>query len=140
MALSANKERHVQKPENARIRNMDVAAATTIYAGAIVAADAAGNAIAAPAAQNAEFMGVAVRGYANAGAITTDLPLAVEISQVERFAIVGATDANLGLPAYYVDDETVTVAVPADLTTQVGTILQVLSATSVRVDTAKSIT
>ena len=129
MALAADLVRKMQYPQPI-IRNLNVAAAETIYKGAIVAIDAAGDAIAAPAAQNEEFVGIAEESYDNsAGAITTGNPLQVRCSGLVEMTLAAVTDADLGKAVYYVDDETGTVTAPADKTTRVGTVARVISAT-----------
>jgi hypothetical protein len=139
MALSANKTRTVQKPELSKKRNLNVAASTTIYRGAIVCKDASGNAVAAPAGQTLDFMGVAIDGYDNTVALaTTERELALETGHLELFTFDAAIDdTDLGSPVWYKDDGTVTLTDPTS-TTQMG-ILQRVKATPLGwVDLSKS--
>lgn len=102
-----------------------VAASVTIFAGAIVAIDASGNLIPAPAAQNAECVGIAQDGYVNGASITTTKPVTVCRGQQQHLLLsTTPTQADVTKPVYYVDDASVTLSAPADVTTQVGRITE----------------
>lgn len=135
-ALTAAKIRFAQLQEGSSTRNVDVAAGAVIWQGAIVAGTATG-AVPAPGAQNEPFIGIAKFSYDNTGAaLTTDQPLELEVGQMELLTLsTTPVQDDLGKPVYYVDDQTVTLTPPADLTTRVGTIARIKSGSLIYVNT-----
>lgn len=125
MALTKAKRRITRLPDSNPTRGMQVAASVEIFAGAIVAMDASGFAIPAPATQDAEFAGIAKEGFDNSASLTEtdEKELEIEAGHLEKI-LLNTTPAltDIGKAVYYVDDEKVTFTAPADLTTRVGTI------------------
>lgn len=105
MALTADRD----TPERAGVDfSFPVAAATKIYAGALVALDAAGDAVPGSAATTLTAVGRADEQVDNTGA-AGDKVIAVR-KGVFRFVNSGTdpiTRAEIGADAYIVDDETV---------------------------------
>ncbi|MEY9717863.1 hypothetical protein ABIA22_000353 [Sinorhizobium fredii] len=91
-------------------RRFPVAAATVIYAGAMVALNAAGNAVPVTTALNLKGVGRAERRADNAGGAAGDVSADVSAG-IFRFANSAAADAitqaDIGSDCYGVDDQTV---------------------------------
>ena len=104
MALSADRNTPKRKGSN---RNDPLAAATKIYAGALVCLDAAGNAVPGSTAVGLTARGVAQEQIDNSAGAAGDLRIESR-SGVHRFKNDASIDrANIGDTAYIVDDETV---------------------------------
>ncbi len=100
-----------------------VAAGAVFHAGALVVLDAAGNAAPATAAAGLISRGVAQEAADNSGGADGDISVAVR-KGVFPLANGGAiTRANIGDPAYIVDDQSVTEASAGS--SAVGTIVDV---------------
>ncbi len=121
-ALAADRD----TPHKYKERKVDMAmaAATTIYLGALVCADAAGNAVPASDTAGLFVMGRAEEQVVNAGAAGAKrIPVA---KGVFRFANDGnITQANVGDDATVVDDQTVGLAAGTTNDIIVGRIEQV---------------
>ncbi|MCK3776463.1 hypothetical protein MZK49_06940 [Ensifer sesbaniae] len=91
-------------------RRIAVAAATVIYAGAMVALNAAGNAVPVSTALNLKGVGRAERRADNAGGAAGDVAVDVGVG-IYRYANSAAADAitqaDIGSDCYGVDDQTV---------------------------------
>ncbi len=145
MALTANKETITVRPDMLKpVRNMNVASATEIFAGAMVVVDGSGDAINAPATGALLWMGFARNFVNNTGAATTDTPLLVEKGAVEQLTMdSGPSDVDLGKPVYYTDDDEISLTIVPSTGvagSQVGVLHSIVSGTTVLVDTQKSIT
>jgi hypothetical protein len=143
MALTAHKSRKIKDPDDIKVRNMNVAASTVIYNGAIVAIDGSGDVTPAPASQATQVVGIARNGFDNSASLTatTDRPLVVEIGQVELFEFDAAIDdTDVGSAVWYVDDEQVSTTNPATIAgAQIGTLLRVEATPNGWVDTSKAV-
>jgi hypothetical protein len=125
-------------PIGGRVSNCDyssigVAAATTIYKGTLICANAAGEAVDAENLQEFSLLGVARDTVVNAGDANA---YAVEYwtSGQFDFTIAATADATyLGLPVYVSDNQTVTLT-PTAYLGAVGIIRKINSSTSVRVE------
>lgn len=138
-ALTVNKKRRPQT-NFSRNRKFKVAATTEIFEGAMVAIDAAGNLV--PASGILRFVGIAAHDFDNsAGAITVDRVIAVNIGQIEQVnAGVAPDPEDIGLPAFFTDDNTITITppiAPALQNAMVGTLYDIISGTTVEIDTSK---
>lgn len=106
-ALSADKNTPQRTGER---RSLLVAAATVIYAGAMVALNAAGNAVPVTTALNLKGVGRAERRADNSGGAAGDISVDVSAG-IFRFANSAAADAitqaDIGADCYGVDDQTV---------------------------------
>jgi hypothetical protein len=106
MALTDNTVHEFQRPDNAKRRQMNVAASTTIYKGAFVVIDGSGNVINAPVTGANVFVGIAENYYANTVASpTTDEPLTVRFEDLLKHAVTGGTAANITAKVYYTDND-----------------------------------
>lgn len=107
MALTADR--------NTPYRNGDtisapVAASTVIYAGALVCADASGNAVPGATATTLTYLGRASEHVDNSAGSAGDVSIAIDHGKAFAFKNSGAdavTQVSLGKPCYIVDDETV---------------------------------
>ncbi len=132
-AASANRE---ARRTDGKLKSFLVAAATTIYKDTLVGVNADGYLVPMSDAAGLSFVGVAAEYVTNAGANGAKRCL-VRRDGEYTFAYAGgnATQANVGDLVYAQDDQTVDE--DASLTTNdypVGHIVEVLSATEVRVD------
>jgi len=112
------------------------AAVDIIYQGALVSYNGAG--YAAPASNTAGevFAGVAVDKVDNSGGSAGDLDVVLETEGTFEFNFQGtAAQTDVGLLAYVVDDNTVSVTTKATAAVQVvvGRIVEFISTTKVRV-------
>ena len=125
MALSADRN---TPRKNGDIRTIAVAAATTIYAGALVCINAAGNAVPGSAALNLTAMGRADAQADNSGGAAGDITVDVRRG-IFSFANSAAADEigpeDIGSTAYVVDDETVALTDGAGTRSAAGTIYDV---------------
>ena len=124
-ALSA--DRNTPERSGGR-RRIAVAAATVIYAGAMVAVNVAGNAVPVTTALNLKGVGRAERRADNAGGAAGDV--SVEVSAgIFRFANSAAgdaiTQADIGSDCYGVDDQTVAKTSATNTRSVVGKIFDV---------------
>ncbi|HHO59912.1 MAG TPA: hypothetical protein ENJ64_06680 [Thiotrichales bacterium] len=104
MALTQDRGTNFRKGDR---RNDPVAAATKIYAGAIVCLDASGNAVPGSVATTLTARGVAMEQVDNSGGIAGDLTVESQTGE-HRFKNDGSVSrVDIGLTAYIVDDETV---------------------------------
>lgn len=104
-----NKDNNTPRREGARF-NDPVAAATTIFAGALVALNAAGNAVRGGTASSGAARGVAIARADNSGGAAGDISVESERGTFRlKNSAAGdlITRAHIGQPAYIVDDETV---------------------------------
>ncbi len=112
MALSDNTLHQFQRPDLATpVSPVNVAAATTIYAGAFVAIDGSGDAIPAPATGASPYIGIAKNKVENPGAITTNKPLELLAAKILIHAVTGATADLIGDPVYYTDDDALSMTI-----------------------------
>ena len=145
MALTDNKIRKMERPDLEIPIRLNVAAGENIFVGAIVALDGSGNAINALITGAEFFMGITPNGFDNTGGgITTDTPLEVVKGQIEELTMDSSpSDVDLGKKVYYTDDDKVslTIVVTTGIPeSQVGVLRQIVSGTTVDVDTSKAIT
>ncbi|CAA0103524.1 hypothetical protein [Zhongshania aliphaticivorans] len=87
-----------------------VAASTTIYAGALVAANASGFVVPGAAATTLTYLGRAEEYVDNSAGANGDVTVLVRRGQPFKFANSGTdpvVQASLGKPCYIEDDETV---------------------------------
>ncbi len=111
-----------------------VAAATTIYGGAMVAIDASGNAVPAAADATLRVRGMCLQAITNAGAA------GLAIVQVRRGPIkvfISASDivaADVGTIAYVLDDQTVAKSSSGGTRPPAGKVIAIISTTQVVVD------
>jgi predicted RecA/RadA family phage recombinase len=126
-ALSSAKE---VNRKDGLFQSYPVAATTTIYKGATVmissgyltnAVDGSGNLL----------CGVAMETVDNSSGDAGDLECKVYKSGSFEFAIVGASQASVGVQAYVVDNQTV--AVSTTNSVKGGTVVEYISSTKVRV-------
>jgi len=90
-----------------RRRNDPVAAASNIFAGAIVCLDAAGNAVPGTVSAALTARGVAMEAVDNSVGLAGDLTIESQAGE-HRFKNDGSiARADIGATAYIVDDETV---------------------------------
>ena len=122
MALATNKSRSITRPDLALERQLEVAAANTIYEGAIVAIDGSGNAIVPTGSEIC--VGIA------AGAAEATETVRIQFNHVEELTLTGADDSAVGILLYATDDNTLT-ATPN--TCIVGVVVDVLTADRVLV-------
>jgi hypothetical protein len=109
-----------------------VAASQTIYAGALVATNAAGFLV--PAANNTAFRCVGVaRESIVTGAGDGASSIIVERGQVEVFAGSGIVQGDVGEACYVIDDATVGDNAAASKNVHVGTIMRLISTNVVEV-------
>jgi hypothetical protein len=108
-----------------------VAAATTIYKGALVCLNASGYAVPAQDATGLVFIGVAYEKALNATGANGDVAVRVWKDGSFRVAKAGAAAADLGAAAYAVDDNTV--ALTSSHNVAAGTIVEILGTDAVRV-------
>lgn len=89
--------------------NVPLAAATKIFLGTLVALNAAGNAVPASDTAALRVIGRAEESVDNSGGAIGDLSILVKpgIFQYQNDATNAITKANVGKPAYVVDDNTV---------------------------------
>lgn len=108
--------------------DVPVAAATKIYAGSMVCANAAGFAV--PAADTAAFvtLGVATAQADNTSGLDGAMSLAVRMGRVHRFAATSITQAMLGDIMYVVDDQTFDDGVGSN-SVKAGTLVKFISTT-----------
>ncbi|MBL45131.1 MAG: hypothetical protein CMN71_10575 [Sphingomonadaceae bacterium] len=107
MALSA--DRNTPRKEG-DIRNFPLAADTKIYAGALTAIDAAGNAVPGSVATTLTAVGRAEAQVDNTGGAAGDLRIDVHKGTFRWANSAGADEISpedIGKTAYIVDDETV---------------------------------
>lgn len=125
MALSA--DRNTPRKEG-DLRQFPVAAATIIYAGALVCIDAAGNAVPGATATTLTAVGRADQHVDNAGGAAGDLTVDVR-KGIFRFGNSAAADEigpeDIGSTAYVVDDETVALTDGGATRSPAGTIYDV---------------
>ena len=129
-ALATDKEVAEKSAEDIQI--VPIAAATTIYKGALCMINAAGYLAPCTPTATSQFAGVAAEGKNNSAGAAGDL--SARVYRHGRFAVVaaGQTQANVGDAAYAADDQTI-----GSSTTNaqyVGTVCEFVSATEVRVD------
>lgn len=121
MALAANKQ---TKIKDGLFQSYGVAASTTIYAGSLVMANAAGNAL--PGADTAAmaFVGVATDKVNNSAGLAAALDVKVRRTGNVLVKYTGAAP-KVGERVYLSDDETVAVAATTtnDITCGVATTL-----------------
>lgn len=88
-----------------------VKAATKIYKGSLVAADATGYAVPGADTSGFSFLGVAIEEADNSGGAAGALSVRVQTSGIFSFAKSGTiTQASIGAALYIVDDQTVGLA------------------------------
>ena len=105
MALTADRNTHMKDDE---LISVPMATGVTIYAGALVAANATGFATPGATATTLTYLGRAEEKVVNAGADGAKSVL-VRRGKAFKFKNSGAdavTQAELGKPCYIVDDET----------------------------------
>ena len=107
-------------------------AAVKIFAGALVAINAAG--FLAPAADAASFkvVGIAKETVDNSGGAAGDLSCRVETRLIGRFAASSITQAMVGTKMYVVDDQTFDDAVGTN-SIIAGVLVEYISATEGRI-------
>lgn len=117
-----------------KIRPYKVAATTTIQGGSSVHLNAGGFAKLAGDTASEKFVGVANGKANNSAGANGDIDVNVWSTGVFDFAFTGtATQATVGQKVYSVDDNTVAVAATTTNDVLVGTVVEFLSATKVRV-------
>ena len=125
MALSG--DRNTPRKEG-DIRQFDVAAATKIYAGALVCLNAAGDAVPGSTATTLTAVGRADQHVDNSGGAAGDLTVDVRRG-VFRFGNSAGADEigaeDIGSTAYVVDDETVALTDGTSTRSVAGTIYDV---------------
>lgn len=125
MALSADRNTPLKGGD---IRQFGVAAATTIYAGALVCIDAAGNAVPGSTATTLTAVGRADQQVDNSGGAAGDLTVDVR-KGIFRFGNSAGADEigpeDIGKTAYVVDDETVALTNGGATRSAAGTIYDV---------------
>lgn len=121
-ALTANKDTELREP-----KTMDhpVAAATTIFAGAMVCTNAAHNALPAADTSGLKFVGIAKDKVDNSAGAAGDQLVVVHRDGVAKLA-TAATFA-VGDVAHAADDQTVTTATLATNDVAVGRVVKVVS-------------
>ena len=106
------KDRNTPRRDGEFIR-VPVKAATTIYAGSLVASPAAGHAEPASAAQNLKALGRAEELADNSGGAAGDISVLVRRGVFRWANSAGAgelANTDIGADAYFADDQTVTKA------------------------------
>ena len=129
-ALAAKK--YFDHQEN-KLCTLPVVASDVIYAGALVKANAAGYAEPCAAEAGAVFVGIATETIDNSAGAAGDL--SVEILRGVDVTFTGQTgfeQADIGSKVYASDDQTISVT-QASNEQEVGTVVEYISATSVRV-------
>ncbi len=125
MALSA--DRNTPRKEG-DIRNFPLAADTKIYAGALTAIDAAGNAVPGSVATTLTAVGRAEAQVDNTGGAAGDLRIDVRKGTFRYANSAGADEIgpeDIGGTAYIVDDETVALTDGAGTRSAAGEIYDV---------------
>ena len=124
-ALSADRN----TPSRAGVEFLDpVAAAKTIYAGALVVLDASGNAAPGSTATGLIARGVAQAAVNNSGGSAGDasVPSRAGVFRFENSASTDAiTRAEIGDPCYIVDDQTVAKTDGTSTRSEAGTVVDV---------------
>ena len=100
---------------------------------------AAGYAIAGADTADCYFIGVADETVDNSAGSAGDESIRVHREGTFVFAASGMAQANVGDTVYIVDDQTVGLAATTSNDVQCGTIVEVISATSVRIDIKNSV-
>jgi len=129
MALSA--DRRTEYKVGVEIA-FPVAAATTIYGGAMVCVDANGYAVPAADTAGLKFVGVARENVDNSGGANGDKSVIVRRKGVFRFKATSITQAMVGDTMYAVDDETFDETVTNSVA--VGKLVEYVSATDGWID------
>lgn len=130
-ALAANKEVELQQGELVAHKM----AAVEIFKGALVKVNAAGYLAPCSAEQGAVFAGIAYEGKDNSAGAAGDLELRVEKEGVALLDGAGFAQTDVGQLVYASDDQTVT-KTNANDRQKVGVIVEVVSASQVRVKLA----
>jgi len=117
--------------------DLEVAASTTLYAGAGICVNAAGYAV--PAADTADFKsaGVAQEQVDNSAGAAGDKKVTVRRHGLFKFVTAGLTIANIGDDVFWVDDQTVALAATTTNDVPAGKIAGFISATAIWVDIAQ---
>lgn len=115
------------------IKNMRVAASTTIFQQALVMLDAGGDLIPAADTASLAFMGVALEGGDNSSGADGDISVRVWRKREVEISIAAATQADVGQLIYAVDDQTGSLSTTNSLL--IGKVTELVSATRVTVDT-----
>jgi len=109
-------------------QELPVAASTLIYAGSLVAVDAAGYAVPAADAAGLVVMGVAMARADNSAGAAGDIQVVVRRRGVFRFKGSGLAQAQVGQDMYAVDDQTVAAASVTTNDIKVGRLVAYISA------------
>lgn len=105
MALAKDRNTHSRARDTIVV---PVAAATTIYAGALVAANASGNAVPGSVATTLTYLGRAEEQVVNAGSAgDKSVTVGRGVYKWKNSGSDPVTQASLGKACYIVDDETV---------------------------------
>jgi hypothetical protein len=120
--------------QEGKTRPYKVAASTKLYGGSSVSLNAAGFAKLGADTASEKFVGVARDLADNSTGANGDKDVVVWANGVFDFAFSGtAVQANVGLPVYLVDDNTVALAATTTNDLLVGRIVEFISASKVRV-------
>ena len=110
-----------------------------VYKGALVMVSAAGYAIAGDDTADCFFVGLSLKEVDNSSGSAGDTSVRVNREGTYVYACTGMTQANVGDTVYIVDDQTVGLAATTTNDVQCGTIVEVISATSERIDIKNSV-
>ena len=111
-----------------------MAAATTIYGGSLVMANASGYAVPGADTASCVFLGVAKERYDNSDGLASAVTAIVKRHGCFIFACTGMAITDVGKAVYLVDDQTVGLAGTTTNDIFCGVISRYISATSVEVD------
>lgn len=125
MVLAADKRREYYGANAITRHQGDVAAAATLFAGAMLNFDSSGNVVAATDAAGEEFAGVAIQEYNNSGGSAGDIIAEFETGQVEKVVLSSVEAADVGTNVFIVDDDTVTDGTAATNNVSVGKLVRI---------------
>ena len=116
MALTAAQTIKVSRPDlSTPPSEVGVAAATTIYKGAIVVANGSAFGTNAPTDGDLRFLGIARETADNATGAAGDINVQFAPVELWHYPVTGTTGApeEISLPVYYTDDDTLSLTIVA---------------------------
>jgi len=130
-ALAADAQRDYKEPD---LLSIQVGADETIYKGALVMVIlGTGYAVVGADTANGRFRGVATAQADNSSGLDGAIDVQLRYNKVETIACTGADITWMGYKVYIVDDNTVALAATTTNDVLVGEVVDVVSATSIKV-------
>lgn len=132
--MSALTDDYEAKRQDGEIIEYPVKASTTIYKGALTAIDTStGYLVAASDAASRIFVGVAVEQGDNSSGSNGDVEIRIFRTGTFQYTCSSADQTWVGQKVYASDDQTVALAATTSHDLWVGTVVEYISATSVKV-------